>query len=190
MNPLASKNLLPKLELESIRLGSGTPSPPRQDRRQEVVHQEEEVFRLDLEEEVGGSESVAGEEQSSPSLDLGAALDAGAGVGGSSGAGEVTMDTPPGLESISIPRGLEEMDRELRAPPSPALSAGLAELLCDEDEDFLRDFSPVTSLVNTPSGSRLNSPLASPFRGRNRAQRIENFVEERLFDWEGRGDVR
>ena len=192
VNPLASKNLLPRLELESIRLGSETPSPPRQERRREVARQEEEVFRLDMEEVIGGkNESATGEEQSSPSLDLGAALDAGAGVGGTIGsAGEVTMDTPPGLESIGVPRGLEETDRELRAPPSPALSVGLAELLCDEDEEFLRDFSPVTSLVNTPSGSRLNSPLASPFRGRNRAQRIENFVEERLFDWEGRGDER
>ena len=68
---------------------------------------------------------------------------------------------------------------ELRTETSSA-SVGLAELLHDEeDEQILAELSsPVGSLVHTPAAS----PLASPYRGKSRARKIEDFVASATFE--------
>ncbi|QDZ19601.1 hypothetical protein HOP50_03g21190 [Chloropicon primus] len=153
LNPLASKNLLPRLNAESIQV-SPEEIPVRSQEPSEVL-----AASPSFRESEGETESSEETESSGEAEGL-------------RGGATPLKGTPPGLERLSIPLGADELGLE-----SSAVSVGLAELLQDEDEAFLEEFnSPVGSLVTTPVASRLASPLASPFRGKSRAKKIEKFV--------------
>lgn len=153
VNPLASKNLLPRLNLESVRLAPDSPAAASERDTPELVA------------------------PATPARDP----DSGGGAEGGEGGGETTplKGTPPGLPGLDRLSFPSPSVTELRTETSSA-SVGLAELLHDEeDEQILAELSsPVGSLVHTPAAS----PLASPYRGKSRARKIEDFVASATFE--------